>query len=328
MRRSILAAGVAAAALGLVVLPSAATAHTGNLYTWAYNPQVTPDVSGFATTSKTDAALAFLGADTSSEIDSPSGVEICAETAYAVSTQGDASVIVTWNHDTGALTSAPIDITIEDGAIDGVFELDTLLDCTVLTLAGLSGDLPGLAVISVDPATGAAAVVADLTEEPAEPTGIATNPSGATYLFGDVEGTPSVATFDPSTGVIGEWVEQAGIGDEFESTGFTQGVDFDAAGGLWIVAGINNEEQYHLLSYAAGADLATSPVTDIGILPYYSTPQELQIQSPIPLATDGIAVVAPQLAATGAELPLGVALGAGILLLCGLALIAVRRRTA
>lgn len=339
--RILLTGTVVAAATALILTPMAATAHTDNLFTWAYNPG-DPSTSGFATASKTDAALALLGVDTLSIIDDVTGTEVCDEAGYAVGTVdsgefSEASVL-TFDHSTGAILSGPTTISLgAETAIYGVDELDTFADCTLITLVTYSEGQTGEAIITVDPATGAGTVLVDLPALEAEDewdyTGLATTKDGVTYIFATIDSFPYVAVVDFDTQTISTPVPLAGLSASFDSSGFTMGVDFDAAGGLWVTTGVNEEEQYHLVSYASGADLAAAEPTDIGILPYQ---EGLQIESPIPLAADSAAAAPvtpvepakPVLAATGSEAPLGVGAAALVLLMAGAAVLLLRRRSA
>ncbi|MDH6181951.1 hypothetical protein M2152_002133 [Microbacteriaceae bacterium SG_E_30_P1] len=347
MKRSIVIAGTAvAAAASLALLPAAATAHTDHLFTWSYSP-VGSDAGGFSTASKTDAALALLGENTLPIIDEVSGMEVCDEVGYAVgfveeNSEVDFPAVATWDHSTGAILSGPVLLDLQTEVmsyVDDVVELDTLADCTVISIVHVyGGDEPGASfwgIAEIDPATGDTTVVLELPDyevvEWSEFTGLATNAAGATHIFFDLDGLPYYAAVDFEAGTLSDPVALQGLSDYFESSGFTQGVDFDAAGGLWLVTGVNAEEEYHLVSYAAGADLGTAIVTDIGILPYYG--DGLQISSPIPLTAEGAAVAPvtpakPQLAATGSELPFGIAAGAIALLLAGGTALVLRRRAA
>ncbi len=332
-RRVTLALIAGSAALGLAAVPAAATAAGTTLYTWAYNP-VGTDVGGFATTSTTDAALALLGADTLAAMYA-SGTEVCGGTGYAVGEidggdSDDTPVVATFDVVTGAITSGPTALTIADGTVFDVWEADTLADCTLLTIADLGGDTDGYAVVEVNPATGVVEIVASLPDiAEVEYSGLATDSTGTTYVFGDVDDEPWFTILDLGTGTFPEPTIMAGLMDYYESDGETFGVDFDAAGVMWIVMAVNQEEQYYLNSFAAGADLALADPVSIGVLPYYNNPNQLQISSPIPLAAGPTPPPTPQLAATGAELPIAALALGGLLAMAGtVALVAARRRTA
>lgn len=326
-----LAAG--AAALALAAVPAAATAAGTTLYTWAYNP-IGTDIGGFATTSTTDATLALLGADTLATMYA-SGTEVCGGTGYAVGEIDggdgpDTAVVAVFDVVTGAITSGPTALTIADGTVVDVVEADTLADCTLLTIALLGGDYEGTAVVEVNPATGVTEIVAELPDiAEVEYSGLATDSTGVTYLFGNVDDEPWVTIIDLGAGTFPEPSLMTGLMEFYESFGFTMGVDFDAADGLWIVNGVNEEEEYHLSFFSAGADLAADEPIDIGVLPYYDTPNHLQVADPIPLAAGPTPAPTPQLAATGAELPTAALALGGVLALVGaVALVATRRRAA
>lgn len=327
MKRVTLSAVVAAsAALALAVIPSAATAHTDNLYTWAFFPDADPGLSGFATTSKTDAALTLLPTNTDDLFHSPTGTEVCNEVGYAVGDFfDDEAGFLVWDHESGALIGAIDALWTTGGAVREVWELDTLADCTILTIGALEGpDVPSTAVLSINLATHSVDVVVDLSVlDVMDITGLATDPTGVTYLFAVVANYPHYAVLDLAAGTAGEWQPLTSLSGHFESTGFTLGVDFDASGVLWAVTGVNNEEAYHLVSLS-GPDLGSATVTDAGILPYSG--DGLQISEPIPLTAEH--APSPQLADTGAEAPAGVILGAGVFLLGGPFFVALRRRAA
>ena len=339
MRRSrVLTTGaIAAAAAALVLTPVAASGHTDNLYTWAFDPG--EEIGGFATTSKTDASLALLPVETASTTDQVRGEDICNEVGYAVAGSFENErTVLTWDHTTGAVLTGPVAITIDSGElVQDVQELDTLADCTVITIIEYVSDGSGVAIAKVDPATGVATILVELPVfETEEYTGLATSPDGKTYVFVTVGGYPNVALVDFATSSIGVPVLLNGLSTYFDSSGFTYGVDFDAAGGLWAITGVNAEEVYHLVSFAAGASLPSATPTDIG--PYsFDTPPF--VNAPIPLATEGLAFqpvepvapvepAKPALAATGSDAPFGIAAGALALLLAGAATLVLRRRSA
>lgn len=335
-----LATGVVAvaAAAAVILSPVAASGHTDNLYTWAVDPE--QEIGGFATTSKSDASLALLPTDTAGTIPQVAGMDICNEVGYAVAGSfEEARSVLTWDHTTGAELTGPVEITIGSGElVQHVQELDTLADCTVITIVEYVSDGSGVAIAKVDPATGVATILVELPVfETENYTGIATAPDGTTYVFLTVGDYPNVAVVDFEAGSIGTPVLLNGLGTYFDSSGFTMGVDFDAAGVLWLITGVDVEQRYHLASFAADASIPSATPTDSG--PYsFDTPPF--VDSPIPLATEGLPPVAPVtpatpvepakpvLAATGSELPLGLATGALALLVAGAAVFAVRRRSA
>lgn len=331
MRRSrVLTTGaIAAAAAALVLTPVAASGHTDNLYTWAFDPG--EEIGGFATTSKTDASLALLPVETASTTDQVRGEDICNEVGYAVAGSFENErTVLTWDHTTGAVLTGPVAITIDSGElVQDVQELDTLADCTVITIIEYVSDGSGVAIAKVDPATGVATILVELPVfETEEYTGLATSPDGKTYVFVTVGGYANVALVDFAAGDIGVPVLLNGLSTYFESSGFIYGVDFDAAGTLWAITGVDQEEAYHLVSFAAGSSLPSETPTDIGTYDYVDPPF---VDSPIPLNTEGVVFVAPEepaLAATGSEAPFGIAAGALALLLAGGAVLLLRRRAA
>lgn len=330
MRRSrTLLTGVVAtaAAAAIIFAPAAASGHTDNLYTWAFFPE--EDVSGFATTSKTDASLTLLPTNTDSTVDQATGTEICNEVGYAVTSPfEDDPQILTWDHTTGAVLTGPVDISLPGEILWEVTELDTLADCTVIAIVEFDGE-GGVAIAKIDPVTGVATILVDLPVFETEwYTGLATSPEGKTYVFVTVGGYPNVALVDFAAGTIGVPVLLNGLSTYFESSGFTYGVDFDASGVLWAITGVDQEEAYHLVSFAAGSSIPSETPTDIGTYDYVDPPF---VDSPIPLNTEGLVFVAPEepaLAATGSEAPFGIAAGALALLVAGGAALLLRRRAA
>lgn len=322
--RLALATAALAAAGALVLTPTAATGHTDFLYSWGLTGSGDAAPSAFLTVSKSDAALAPL-ADLPDSVGLVTGTEICADAAFAI--DGDAGDVITWNHSTGALISS---VPIVASGYEEFTELDALEDCTLLTLAVAEED-DSWVILSVDPVTGATTLEFNLFASGQLNfyyTGIATSPNGTTYVFGDANGSPFWSTVDFQTDTQEVPIELTGLVEVTGgSTGFTAGIDFDAAGGLWFIHGVNDTETLYLATYAAGADLSVAEPTQIGITPY-GPPAAPFVDFPTPLAVDHAAAPQPQLAATGTELPAGVVLAAGILLLAGAAIVLARRRPA
>lgn len=323
---------VSLAALGLAVIPLSATAADGDLFSWGYTPG-TPDVGGFAAVSPTDASLTLLGTDTIDTLRAPSGVEVCGGTGYAFGTVLGDAVVLTFDPANGATLSPPIALTIPGGIIEGTIDADTLADCTLLTVAQVSGvddgRQTGLYVVSVDAATGQTEPLAFLGDF--YTTGIATAPSGTTYVFTFVPASPAAAVVDLHTGTLASPVILGGFAPLYDdSMGESMGVDFDSAGVLWAAVAVTDSEQVRLASFAAG-DLATAAGTDHGALVDSGTGVVL-VENPVPLATEATFpdAVGPgpgtQLAATGAGAPAGVGAAAALLLAAGGAALAVRRR--
>jgi hypothetical protein len=322
-------AGVAlAAAAGLVLVPTAASSHTDNLFTWVTDEE---EFAGFGTASKTDAALAALGENAGLELDQVTGAEVCDEVGYAVGPQFEgAPFVVTWNHDTGALLSDPVDLWHEEEDVDIALDIDTLTDCTLIGVVALDA---GRVIGAIDPVTGEVTVIADVSEVEPAVNSIATSADGTTYIIAsDYGADASVATLNVETGAYSAFVELEGLVTEYGG-GPTFGADFDAAGVLYLIIGADAQERYRLTSFSAGADLTSALPVDIGLIefpgdgagPYWGV-------EPYPLTAEGHSAPAPapapQLAATGTELPVGIVLAASILLLAGGALVIGRRRTA
>lgn len=340
-KQTILGMATAVALAGVVAVPAAANAADGDLYTWVHNPTGS-DQAGFATISSADAALTFLGTNLLSEnpeLRAAVGAEVCDGVGYAVAEDGldgSTSYAFTWDPTTGALLSEPVELFYADGEVAGAIEADTLADCTFLSLVYLWVEgYPYWTISEVDPTTGEVTplVWIDWTPELGQVTGIATDPSGTTYLFGTTTSSPYdslVATADLSTGDLGVLEVMEGLRTEFGDT-FTHGIDFDANGVLWTFVGVYAVEQYHLASFAAGADLVTAVPTDHGPVVDHGEGDFFRVTYPAPLAAEGTVVPpappAPQLANTGAELPVGVLFAAGILLALGAAAV-IRRRMA
>lgn len=335
MRRSrILVAGAVAAAAAVLLAPAAATAHTDDLYTWAYDP-VGSDTGGFATTSKTDASLTLLPEDTLDIIGNVHGSEICNEEGYAAGwlheDSGSTPVVLTWDHTTGAIKTGPTEISFPEGhLIEDMAELDTLADCSVITLTRITNADFDWAIAKVDPATGQATVLVELPVFETEwCTGLATAPDGQTYVFVTIDAYPNVALVDLAAGTVGTPVLLNGLTTYFDgSPGFTAGVDFDASGVLWAITGVDQLAQYHLVSFDSGVSLPSATPTDIGDYAFELPPF---VNAPIPLTTEGLAFVSPEepaLAATGSEAPIGIAAGALALLVAGGVVLVLRPRAA
>lgn len=323
--RTALVGAALAVAGALVFVPTAATGHTEFLYSWGLTGGGEAAPSAFLTVSKSDAGLSPLG-DLPDSVELITGTEICGDAAFAV--DGEAGTVITWDHATGAVISS---VPIIASGYEEFTELDALEDCTLLTLAVVEED-DSWAILSLDPVTGVTAVEFELfviEQEDAYYTGIATAPDGTTYVFGDITGTPFWSIVDLATDIQEIPTALAGLVEVTGgSTGFTAGIDFDAAGGLWFIHGINDIETLKLAVYAAGANIGVDEPTEIGITPY-GPPAAPFVDFPTPLAVDhAVPAPAPQLAATGTELPAGVVLAAGILLLAGAALVLTRRRSA
>lgn len=320
--------------LALALAPVSATAADGDLFSWGYTPG-TPDVGGFAAVSPTDATLTLLGTDTIDTLRAPTGVEVCDGTGYAFGTVLGEAVVLTFDPANGATLSAPTALTIPGGIIEGTIDADTLADCTLLTVAQVSGvddgRQTGLYVVSVDAATGQTEPLAFLGDF--YTTGIATSPSGTTYVFTFVPASPAAAVVDLHTGTLASPVILGGFAPLYDnSMGESMGVDFDSSGVLWAAVGVTDSEDPRLASFAAG-DLATAVGTDHGPLLDSGTGAVL-VENPVPLAVEATFPAAagpgtaPQLAATGTDLPLGALAAAALLGMAGAAVVVTTRRRA
>ncbi|MCU1513050.1 MAG: hypothetical protein JWO10_140 [Microbacteriaceae bacterium] len=339
--RPFLFAVAAFGALALVAVPMAAHADTQDLYTWAYTTDEHND-GGFGTVSKANAAITLLPTHTLAESPHSSGMEICKDQGYSVSSDAGQPTLRTWDHTTGALGSKVglfVDPGTDNLALQEVGDLDTIAGCALYATAVVSGDQAGTtgAVVAIDVATGKVTPVATFPVNGETTSGIATDPvSGVTYLFTapTTNNSPEFTSYsvvDLTAGTVSTPVPMTGIAGAFGgSTNFAWAGDFDAAGTLWIVIGIDNLEEYHLESYVAGADFATATPQGAGILPYQGVGP--LVTEPIPLAAndaaDPIAPAAavPALANTGTEFPTGLVLGMLLLVSAGAALTLIGRR--
>lgn len=311
--------------LGLAVAPAAVTAHTDQLYTWAWSSGT--GQSGFGTVSKADAELAFLNDD---DIFYPyvSGMEVCDETGYAViEGGGPVPAVLTWDHSTGQPMGDPVPFTSDAASVFGVGDIDTLPDCTLLGSVVLADETPYRSVIaSINPATGFVDVLIELPGGIRE-TGVATNSAGQTFVFATDFDDAFVALAELDAGAIGPWTRLDTMMDLFGGGGSTDGVDFDATDRLWAVFLSEELSQVRLVSLAPGDDLAAATATDVGHLPTAQTTGP-RVQSPVPLAADASpgppAPPGPHLAATGAD-PLAALAVALLVVVVGVGLAAVRR---
>lgn len=329
-------AGVAAtAALALALVPSAAaSAHTDDLFTWVLT--YGEDESGFATTSKSDASLAYLGANTYGELPYVTGMEICDEVGFAVTDASNDPSYVLFDHVTGEIVKESAPITHATLDVYSVWEADALGDCSFLTLADLVDEQENYyhVLLRVDIATGEATVLVDLSDIEGWATGVATDANGVTYIFGEQfeDGTIYVAVVDIATGTVGDWEPLVSVNELFESNVFSMGVDFDASGALWMTVGVWNEEQYHLVALTGTGAPTARIAEDRGILPWSGDAGDLVVGETIPLTAEQASspppAPGPQLANTGAGVPAGVVVAGGILLLGGAGILLLRRRTA
>ena len=311
------ALGLFAAGLLVATAPLSASAHTGSLFMWAYTGD---ESAGFASVSKTDAALTLLEQQPTDLL--VVGAEICEETGYAVA--DDPETVLTWNHTTGVPGPA-VDLvpTMADwpeaGAaeVNGIMELDTLADCTLLAIALFDvwyeeGDPETfLAVSVVNPVTGVTSPVALLdNESDVDYRAIATDPiTGVTYLFlrGD-DGLPYFSIVDVVAGTVSAPTVMAGVADYYEGEEFQLGSDFDSAGVLWAAFGVAAFEEIRLVALTGpAAALGTTVPSDRGeVSPLVIVPYALAVDPDPALAATGL---------TDSGLPLlgAVLLGAGML---------------
>ena len=334
---------VALLATGLLLLgtPTAAFAHTDGLYSWAN----TGDDGTFATVDKSDAQLEAILALASP--DQVTGMEICDENGYAVGyLEGDAFVLG-WNHSTGEVSDGPTLLTADPTfwagsdqvTVTQIVELDTTADCTLLSIAEFEivadqDTYTVWAVSTVDPETGLTeqvVVIPPFTQD-LNYTSVATDPlTGITYLFLEVENDLAFVVLDLAGGTMSSLSGLNGVTGHFSSDGFPQGADFDAAGTLWLIAQIDDLEQYRLLSLAGpAANLESTAPTDIGSLPYIQM-EPINVDIPVPLTVDPaevpVLVPDPVLPATGAS-DAGIGYLGAALLVAGLFVAFSRQRTA
>lgn len=346
------AAGLIVAGSLIAGAPLAASAHTGQLFTWAYTLFTDSVSGGFAHVSQTDGSLTPVGG-----VDDPdfmaSGGEVCDEKAWAIAVEGEAAASVfTWDHSTGAF-GALVDLTADtadfEGAtsvsIEDAYSADTLSDCAALAYVEYyvnveGGGGPALWLSSIDVASGATTplvqLITDAEGDDVEYNwgGIATNPlTGVTYLWfqlgGDGDGgdgLPYVVTADLATGTLGVPVVMAGAVDFYsESEAFVTEADFEPSGILWLSLGVNDLEQFRLLSFPVGADLAGGGFSEHGAIPYIEqgSTSGTVVRAPDVLTYDP----EPALAATGSQ-PVGALLLGGSLMIGGVlvAIYSARRR--
>jgi len=328
------------AGLSLVVSPLAASAHTGNLYTWAYQYDESSERSelGFATVSTTDASLTPLERV---NVD-VAGAEICEETGWAVGSDEGGAYVVDWDHETGAvgtpvaLTADPLDF---DDALsveaDEAWAADSLLDCARIAYVEFTVqfgefDIQQVQTVSFVNADGSTVPIVFLEPDVEGDTiswmGIATDPlSGTTYLFAQIMDLPYVAVLDVDARTYGPLQVMAGAVAAFESDGFGVEADFQPDGVLWMIYGVWASETYRLVRFEPGADLVTAEPTDLGEL--RGDAYDAWYSGDTVLTYDPYVAVLP---ATGGA-PLPVLAAGGLLLLAGAGVLALgtrARRTA
>lgn len=325
------AAGAAFAALGLALAPSPALAADGDLFSWGY-VSGDSDIGGFVSVSATDASLTSLGTMSIEPLRAPNGVEVCGGVGTALGlVEGDPAVL-TFDPLTGAITSAPVALSIPGGTVDSTIDADTLPGCDLLTVAQVTGvddeRESGLYILGVDPTTGGTTPLVFLGD--LYVTGIATTPGGTTYVGTFVAPSPAVVEVNLQTATVGATTVLGGFGELYDDAlGELAAMDFDSGGALWAVGSVVSRDGFRLVSFAAG-DLATAAGTDHGQFP--DTGSGLLVEPPVPLAVEatppGTSGPGTQLAATGGELPWGSFAVGAILAAAGvLALVTARRRS-
>lgn len=355
-RRPIRIAGAALAATGAATLALLAPAASAAVLTdvvylvgAALGGEGAP--AQFGTASKTDASMAALSSTWMPSVDTeaPKAAEIVGESGWAVARSADVGYALQgWDVTSGAfLSTTPITI----GASPLLFPPGPAgyEQVTVFGLDSVGGVLQTgvcLATINADESTEAGCFLGTLgtdglftatvdldPEDLLEtiPTSIATDPiSGTTYVFLE-NGDGYASALVVSGGVVVDWIDLVGLEAAVQSPNFPLGADFDSAGALWIVFGINNLEEYHLYSYPAGSSIETTEPADIGVLDYgtalnFVTSAALTVGDP----TAPPAPVLPGTGSAGTDAT-AVAIGAigGAMLVGGaIALAATRRRTA
>lgn len=317
-------AAVAAVTLGVAVA-APASGHTGQLFT---APAIEGPVVSFGTIDPTTALITPLGEPLEVGLN---GIEISAETGYAIlAVGGDGGTtysIGTWDHSTGALLgSVPITLAVP-GLVTSVEGLDTLPDGTLIAYVYADVedgefDVPEVWVASINPTTGVATFLVDITDLDGEDfytDSLATDPvTGVTYGFIDYnDGDPLVITLDLVGGTYTGPVFLSALATQL-GDGWVDGADFDTAGTLWFYyAVMDGEDGYELLaSTSGGIGGATTAATAVELA------QSLSEKN---LAYDP---AAPQLASTGFPVALVGAGGAALLGAGAIALLGRRRRTA
>ncbi len=325
------AAGAALAALGFALAPTSALAADGDLFSWGY-VSGDPDIGGFVSVSPSDASLTSLGTMSIEPMRAPNGVEVCGGAGVAFGVVDDEPAVLMFDPLTGAITGAPVALSIPGGVVEGTVDADTLPDCTVLTVAQVTGvdeeRETGLYVLRVDPMTGGTEPLVFLGD--LYVTGIATAPDGKTYVGTFVPPSPAVVEVNLQTATVGTTTVLGGFVELYDDAlGELAAMDFDIGGVLWAVGSVVDRDGFRLVSFAAG-NLAAAPGTDHGQFP--DAGSGLLVEPPIPLAVDATAPGAPapgtQLAATGRDVTLGALVAGVVLSAVGvLAFVTSRRRS-
>jgi LPXTG-motif cell wall-anchored protein len=334
-----LAAGtLMVAGLTLLAAPLAASAHSGNLFTWAYLDAEGDEPSGFATISQTTALSTTLGAQEVQEM-AADGADICTdETAWGIADLEQAVALYTWDHTTGVVgLPVPPVATLADfpGAetvsVEGIWAADSLPGCVKIAFVEYQIDYPEdptdliTTVSFVDVATGDVHPIVEVPtlngQDLIEWEGIATDPTtGFTHVFAYYLGTSYYAFVDIPDGEISELRAMAGVPPVLSNPGAPGEADFQPDGKLWMF--YSQPENYSLLSFAPASDLTTAVPTVVGDA-NGTGPNGEHLHTTWTLTYDPAA-----LPATGGELPLGLLAVGGALVLAGAGLAAVRQRRA
>lgn len=347
---------VAGLSIGLTFAGTASPvdAHSGQLMSWGREETGAAIVDGFTTLSTTDASMAFLGATAPFTDYTSWAIEICDEDSWAVGEMGNSGpVLLRWNHDTGAFgASVPLvaDITpFFPGAltatVDFVWEADSPVGCDGYVIAAYSYTTAGgpgssLRVLSsIDLTTGLVSPIV------AGGDAIATDPlTGVTVGISLVptpggipgpNGIPATPYFGPVdlTGAGGGLLTQmAGLYALLGDAAAPLEAEFDSTGRLFVGYTQITTDDYHLVSFPAGSDLATATPTDVGVVSASAVVTPHRTDRGRGLAFDPFAAPAPPggpasgpiLPATGASTAVPAIMSAA-LLLAGMALVAGRR---
>lgn len=327
----------AVAALALMPAAAAGAASDPTLYSYA-----TSDGDevwfGFTTVSPADASLTFLPTNINDLDFQATGVEACGGTGYAVTLSGFDSTTgaVTWNLETGAVEGSyglwvnPSVVPGEDVVVRSVLDADTRADCTFLALVSYTvGDGPATWVIaSIDPGDGETTPLVAVPTVAAMGVGaIATDPQTQALLLFTTNPSGTgifVSTVDLAGETVSTPVAMTGYTTALGSTILPQGTDFDATGGLWLVA--TTPGSYVLTNVAAGGVLTSAVPSLDGTLPMAGP--GAMVSYPIPLAArvDAPATGGSQLAATGSPMLANGGVAAMALVLIGAGWVVYERR--
>jgi hypothetical protein len=202
------------------------------------------------------------------------GIDLFGDTGYGIAASYDDNslyYVYTWDRNTGVITT-PVLITqtFSQLPITAVFSADTLADGTLIALLGLDdGDpVPDPAfVVSIDPVTGIATNLVDLTGAAAFLDSLATDSTtGKTYAFVDEDdGMPQYLELDLVNGTYTGPTDLTGINDAFGG-GYVSGADFNSNGTLYFFYVVLNdpEPDETLLAATSEAFSATAGADFLG----------------------------------------------------------------